>query len=268
MYKLFTPLFFLVSVACFPQIPAGFPSLDRNDLPDAKFLLTRHFTHESLFGYMNGGAELYREYGISDAVITELDLKGTKYKCEVFKMTGPEQAFGIYSVSRYRCQGSPPLAPYTCQNSYQLALCKGRYYVSIINMSGAIADQSASLRIGKILAGKISEPSFDYKEYLPEADSVDIQRRSVLAEGKLGLMNGATDWEDYFKDLKGYTVMLIPYGNFTDISIRFTDNEALMKFCKLHDIDPGKLTYAGLRISPKESVRVIKENHLILRIGL
>lgn len=267
MNKLITLVLFLTSLPGYPQIPAGFPDLTRSELPDAKILITRHFTAESLFGYMDGGAELYREYGISDAVITELDLNDTHYKCEVFKMTGPEQAFGIYSVSRYRCKGSPALAPYTCQNSYQLALCKGSYYVSIINMSGTEADQAASLKIGKILAGKIVGHSFDYKEFLPDADSVDIQRRSVLAKGKLGLMNGATDWEDYFKELEGYTAVLIPYEDYTDISVRFIDNESLLKFCRLHGIDPGKLSSGELKYSGKESVRLLRENHLMIRIG-
>jgi len=65
----------LISPVCFAQIPKDFPVVDESNLPDAKFKPSRHYTGESLFGYMDGGAELYREYGITDAVITELDFQ-------------------------------------------------------------------------------------------------------------------------------------------------------------------------------------------------
>jgi len=98
MSRILILFFLIVTTICQAQIQEDFPVLDNSDLPDARFQPGRHFTGESLFGYMNGGAELYREYGIVDAVITEFDLKDGHYKCEVFKMSGPEEAFGIYSV--------------------------------------------------------------------------------------------------------------------------------------------------------------------------
>jgi hypothetical protein len=267
MHKLFSLIFFLFPLVCCSQIPAGFPVINKTDLSDAKFTPARYFTGESLFGYMDGGAELYREYGISDAVITEFDLSGGHYKCEVFKMTGAEEAFGIYSVSKYHCLGSPPFSTYTCQTHYQLQICKGPYYISIINKAGNKADSIASLKIGEILSGKINGPSIDLTSFIPGTDTSYLQRNAVLAKGKLGLMNGATAWEDYFKDLSGFCALILPSGDKTILSVRFSDKEALMEFCRLHKIEPARLSGMPLKISGSESVTLLRENHLLIRSG-
>ncbi len=267
MLKLFSLIYFLFPLVCSSQIPAGFPVIDKTDLPDAKFTPARYFTGESLFGYMDGGAELYREYGISHAVITEFDLSGGHYKCEVYKMTGVEEAFGIYSVSKYHCLGSPTFSTYTCQTHYQLQICKGPYYISIINKAGNKADSIASLKIGEILSEKIMEPSIDLTCFIPGTDAPYLQRNAVLAKGKLGLMNGATAWEDFFKDLSGYCALIIPSGDKTILSVRFSSKDALSEFCRLHKIDAGRLSEVTLNISDSVSVTLIRENHLLIRSG-
>jgi hypothetical protein len=265
MSRLPAIILLFISLACYPQIPDGFPLIDKSDLPDAKFLPARHFTGESLFGYMDGGAELYREYGISDAVITEFDLQGGNYKCEIFKMNGPEEAFGIYSVSKFRCISSPPFSQFTCQSRYQLQICKGSYYISIINKSGSRADSLASLVIGKILSGKVKEPSADLVEFLPDSNHADIQRNAILVKGRLGLMNGATAWEDYFKGITGYCAVILPSGENTIISARFKLHEDFQQFMNLHGWSICDLSIYEIRIPGGELARIIGENHLLIR---
>ena len=203
MHKSLSLLLLLFSLSGTAQVPEGFPVPGKNDLPGAKFQAPRYFTSESLFGYMNGGAELYREYGIKDAVITEFDIDDRHYKCEVFRMNGAEEAFGIYSVSKYKCLSSPGFSQYTCLNRYQVQVCKGPYYISIINRSGTRADSLTMLKVAELLADKISEPSINLRSFMPDLDPETIKGDAVLVKGKLGLANGATEWEDYFKDQSG-----------------------------------------------------------------
>jgi hypothetical protein len=267
MLKRYSLILIFFPIVCYCQVPAGFPLIDRTDLPEAKFIPARHFTGVSLFGYMNGGAELYLEYGITDAVITEFDFRGGHYKCEVYRMKGAEEAFGIYSVSKYRCPASPPLSPFTCQTNYQLQICKGQYYISIINRSGNKNDSIASLKIGEIIAGKISEPSADLTIFFPGRDVSGLQRNAVLAKGKMGLMNGATAWEDSFKGLSGYCAVILQRGENPELSVRFSDKDALAEFCRLHEIDTGKLSIVPLKIPDNRSVTLIHQNHLLIRSG-
>jgi len=269
MYNLLiqTVILILLTANSYPQISESFPVINKEDLPDAKFLPVRKFTGESLFGYMNGGAELYREYGIISAVISEFDLKAGHYKCEVFEMNGPEEAFGIFSVSKFRCSGIPPLSGFICQTRYQLQICKGSYYISIINKSGLKADSITSLMIGKILTDKIKEPAPDINAFLPGTELSDIQRNGILVKGKLGLMNGATAWEDYFNDITGYCAVILPAGGNTIISVRFSNREQLLKFCEIHKVDPDKISGSVIKISSNESVNMLKDNHLIILYG-
>ena len=66
----------------------------------------RIFTETSLYGYINGGAELYLEYGFDTLIVTEMTVEGNDLKLEVYRMKDPEAAFGIFSVSRFRCNGA------------------------------------------------------------------------------------------------------------------------------------------------------------------
>lgn len=267
MNKLLLLVFLSMSAICYPQITEYSPTLGKDDLPDIKSVTTRTFTGESLFGYMNGGAELYREYGISKAVITEFDWKKSHFKCEVFKMNGAEEAFGIFSVSKYRCPATPPVAEFSCQTKYHLQICKGPYYISIINSSGVTGDSLFSLKIGEILAGKISEPSADLTLYLPGMNKSEINRNSVLVKGKLGLMNGATAWEDHFKEVTGYYAVFFTSGEKSVLSVRFSSGEKMVEYCRLHKINADKLSVIPLKKPTGEEISLLNEQHILIRSG-
>ncbi|HOO98723.1 MAG TPA: hypothetical protein P5180_06315 [Bacteroidales bacterium] len=250
--------------AGYSQIPDDSPVIRKKDLPEATFINTRIFTGESLFGYMNGGAELYREYGIADAVIAEFEVEGRYLKCEVFRMTGPEEAFGIYSVSKFRCSEITSLPGYSCQTPYHLQICKGSYYISIINRSGSPADSLLSLSLGKIVADRIIENPADINTFLPATDIADIRRNGIIVRGKLGLANGAPEWEDYFSDLKDYVALILPMEDKTLISVRFNSGTEMDHFLNLHEwVIENKGT---IKTSRGEKVSLHNKNHLIITI--
>ncbi len=253
-----------LSIACFSQVPAGYPVVTRNDLKDANIKMSRHYTGESLFGYMDGGAELYREYGISDLVATELYYKSSLIKIEVYKMNGPEEAFGIYSVSRYRCQSSPPVAELTCQTSYSLQFCKGEYYISIVNRTGSDEDQAYGRKIGELLARQITGESYKPEAFLPGIDPAEIRLRAVLVRGKLGLMNGAADWEDFFSGVTGYCAMLLLREEKTIISVRFDTDVDFLAFCSSKNINPDSISEKDYTAQGIRSVKLIGKNHLVI----
>lgn len=266
MKKLLSLIFLAVSMVCYSQIPEGFPLISKSDLPDAEFLPARNFTGESLFGYMNGGAELYREYGIIGAVITEFDLNSRHYKCEVFKMNGPEEAFGIFSVSKFKCIGMPDLADFACQTRYQLQTCKGQYYINIINKSGTVADSVTSLEIGKILTGRINESSADLSAFIPDINAEDLKHNAVLVKGKLGLMNGAAAWEDYFKDINGYCTLILKTEEKTILSARFMKPEDFQQFISSHGWGTCDLSVNGLKMTGGEIIKLLADTHLLIEI--
>ncbi|MEE4213509.1 MAG: DUF6599 family protein, partial [Bacteroidales bacterium] len=84
---------FFISHAAIAQVPEGFPYINNDRLTEGRIKSERTYTKESLFGYMNGGAELYLEYGFDRLVVSEIDIDGTEYKLEVYKMDDPEAAY-------------------------------------------------------------------------------------------------------------------------------------------------------------------------------
>jgi hypothetical protein len=251
---------------CHSQIPEGFPFITETDLPEAQFSKPRVFSGTSLFGYIDGGAELYLEYGFSGAVVAEVSFQGGKYKTEVYKMNGLEEAFGIFSVSKYRCLSMPPLAIFACQTKYQLQLCKGPYYVSIINGKGSKSDSSAMLHLGRIIAGKIKEPDPDLSGYLPGIPVDSLRTNCFLAKGRLGIVNGTPDLEDFFSGISGFTAVVFSNDEKLRLSVDFRNDESFIEFLKLHHWEGLKLSGSDQKLSSGETLRLISMNHLLISL--
>jgi len=251
-------LLFLLPAVSFSQLPENFPVINETDLPGAKFSSPRIYNSSALFGYINGGAELYLEYGFSTVSVTEIEYLQGKYKTEIYKMNGPEEAFGIFSVSKYRCLDMPALAEFTCRTKYQLQICKGPYYISIINSTGSKSDSIASVTIGKILTGKIRDEELDLKGYLPGIPREVIQSKCILAKGKLGIMNGSPDHEDFFQGMTGYTAVIVKSEK-AIISVKFVDDSSYNRFLDLNKLKDETIEADG-------RVRKIASNHLLIEM--
>ena len=239
------------------QAQESFPVIDTTHLPGARFTQPKTYTGASLFGYMNGGAELYREFGCKGAWIGELAYLGGTFKIEIFKMTGSEEAFGIYSVSRYQCKSNPPLSPFTCQTSYQLQLCKGPYYVNIINSTGNKSDSLGALQIGTAIADRINEAPADMNTYLPEIPLAEINREAILVKGELGIMNGAPDLAAFFSELKGYRAVILQSNDDTLISVKFASEADKTDFLERQQSDTSR---------EGEEIKAISESHILIAL--
>jgi hypothetical protein len=244
--------------ACFSQLPEDFPSVNKADLPEAKFSSSRTFSGESLYGFIDGGAELYLEYGFSVVSVTEIEYMHGKYKTEIYKMNGPEEAFGIFSVSKYRCQDMPALSEFTCRTKYQLQICKGPYYISIINGTGTKTDSIASVTIGKIITDKIGGEEIDLSSYLPGINEEIIKTKCILAKGKLGIMNGSPDLDDYFKNVENFTAVIVK-GEKLIISVKFSREGSYKMF-----IESNK--WQDEKFDNTSGVKKIADNHLLIEL--
>ena len=97
----------------------------------------RTFTGSGLYGFMNGGAEQFLEYGVSRLVARDVVYEGQEYTIEIYDMPTPEDAFGIYSLHVFRCQRADTLACIDCLSPYQLQAVAGNKYVSVVFPSGS-----------------------------------------------------------------------------------------------------------------------------------
>ena len=160
----------------------------------------------------------------------------------------------------------PGLAPYSCQTRYQLQLCASRFYISIINRSGNSTDSIASLRIGEALLGKIKGPPADLSPFLPGIPAETIRQNAVLARGKLGLMNGATDWEDFFAGTNNFVSVVLPEENKTILSVRFSKSDELNRFLEIHKMHDKVDHTLTDKMSADTVITKISDNHLLIEI--
>lgn len=219
------------------------PSM-KNDGPEGlKVLTERLFTSESLFGYMNGGAELYLEYGFDTLLVSEIEWEGESFKVEIFDMAGVEEAFGIYSVSLFRCNKTGVVTPVSCLSQYQLQLCKGDAYINVINNSGSEKGSGMALQIGEWLAERLYGETFDPALFIPGELPPDYDRL-VLIKGPIGSYNGAPEWEQLFRDLPHCTALITTGQEGVTIVLRADTPEAAEKLKKYLEPEslPGEIT--------------------------
>jgi hypothetical protein len=222
---------------------------------------SRTFTETSLYGYINGGAELYLEYGFDTLVVTELVRNGRDIKVEIYRMKDPEAAFGIFSVSRFRCNGGPRLTEHLCRSAYQLQLCKGPFYVSIINDTGTKEDQETADEIATGILANIPEASFDPTLFFEEPVDDETMRGAVLVRGPLGLYNGIPELSDTFGEATGYSALMIQREGRTRASLRFESPGTATEVLRCIRMSPAGSHYA---ISSDSVVSIISPSQIII----
>ncbi len=243
------------------------PRISAQELPgDAVIADTRTFGNESLFGYMDGGAELYLEYGFDSLHVTNISYKGSDIKIEVFRMSDPDAAFGIYSVSHFKCSNSVDLTAYYCASAYQVQFCKGIFYVSIINSNGTGAEQKLSESIASLLIGRISGQSFNPAVYITDDLTQAEVKSALFVRGSLGLFNGAYGLSKELEDFSGYSALIIR-GEETRIAIRFNSVELMTAFVEKEKIDlPTLKKGEEVTDSYNHKVSMICQQSLLLKI--
>lgn len=222
---------------------------------------SRVFTETSLYGYINGGAELYLEYGFDTLIVAELVIEGSDIKAEVYRMKDPEAAFGIFSVSRFRCNGGAKLTEHICRSAYQLQFCKGPFYVSIINDTGSDDDQKLSAELARLMIENIPEQSFDPGGFYNESLDEETMRGAVLVRGPLGIYNGIPGLSEKLGRATEYSALLIRHGADTIASLRFNSDMSAEQFLRECKLPSGSAKSAA---SSDSTVSVVSPRHIIV----
>lgn len=106
---------------------------------DVEIKRERIFTGEGLYGFMNGGAEQFLEYGVSKLTTRDILYKGEEFTLDIYEMPSPADAFGIYSLHVFKCQRADTLNCIDCLSPYQLQAVAGNKYISVVFPSGSSA---------------------------------------------------------------------------------------------------------------------------------
>jgi hypothetical protein len=189
------------------------PVLKPHDIPGSEIKRSEVYAGSSLWGLINGGADLFFEYGFDRMALQEISWQNEEFRLELYRMDDPAGAFGIYSVSRHGCAGSGLIIDGDCSNRYQYQFFKGNYYLSLINNSGSNKARELALEIAQIIAAGISGEDYSLPAFFQQEAMKDFLPGLKVLKGKLGLQSTLPS---ILPALAGYDDYTIYYFRFED----------------------------------------------------
>lgn len=175
------------------QKPTGIAALlcSEADLPGGWKVAdtVRVFTGRQLYEYINGGADLFLEYGFVEVAAGEYLTPGGKTVfINLYRMSDPDAAFGIFSATRRPEYEVVAIGTMGARTDYQQIFCRGSYYIETQAMDTDSLTQREMEYLCGAVNGKIAdEPTAEPEalEYLPEPGY--LPHSGVLVRGPLAL---------------------------------------------------------------------------------
>ena len=163
---------------------------------------TRTFNRNGLYGHINGGSELFLEFGFDVLTVQRYDRGADEVALEAYKMTSPEAALGIYLM---KCGKESPVEGIPGRHTgdaYQLMSLYGDYLLVVNNYSGKkeVAPVMKALLLETQKKIPFSRPA-DMLAPLPAKDRIAGSER--LIRGMYSLASLYTLGDDDILLLKG-----------------------------------------------------------------
>ena len=161
---------------------------------------TALFVADDLYGHIDGGAELFLEFGFERATVQSFRAQGVEIVFEVYRMKDAAAALGVYLMKCGRETPDPSLAARHTIGEQQIQLLKGTRYVLATADAPGPGVREALLAFGRHAAERIADaPAPEELDALPKAGLV---ARSVrIARGSFGLQPLSTMGDGDFLQL-------------------------------------------------------------------
>lgn len=145
---------------------------------------------ETLYDYLNGGAELYFDYDIVSIASREYELpKDSGIEVSIYDMSDAGNAFGIYSIFAYAGADRADIGNDAIRTPATLDFWKGRYYCKLMAYGGAEGTEEIMDALARYIADRIPEAGTrpDLVGRLPEEGRIPGSEKYFV--GPLGLNN-------------------------------------------------------------------------------
>ena len=115
------------------------------------------YRDHTLYDFLNGGAELYFDYGIVSVASAEYVSSGDKsIELSIYDMGDSAGAFGIYSNMRYARADFVDIGNEGILTGSSLDFWKGRYYCRLLTFGTAPGTGNVLLALGEAVSGNIA----------------------------------------------------------------------------------------------------------------
>lgn len=115
------------------------------------------FRGGDLFNYIDGGAEIFLEFGFNRLLVQDYKKADSQVVLELFEMDSPEAALGIYLM---KCGVETPIEGIPARNSgdkTQFTILKGRAFIHINNLDGRESLLPVMVDLARSLVASIPE---------------------------------------------------------------------------------------------------------------
>lgn len=190
------------------------------------------YVDEDLFDLIDGGADIYFEYGFKKAIsIDYFDQHQNITQAEIYEMQDASAAYGIFSLTQQVSNWNSDYGQLAVTNSDYIAFWKGKYYVNI----SWVSRNDASSNPMEQLAEKISSAIADegaYPDLILNFNALDPGKKTIFLNGNLGLSNFYYfDYKDIFQISDAIACTVDDHHR---IVFRYTDDaEALKVFASV-----------------------------------
>jgi hypothetical protein len=217
----------------------------------------RVFNKADLYGYIDGGAELFLEFGFDQLALQKYKNGAGEVAVEIYRMSDPMASSGIYLMKCGKEVRDPSFKERHTLNRHQLMFVRNRFYVTINNLSGADGMGPALLKFGAAVAAAlpVDRPPSDFGlpadgrlagtlRYLRGPFS--LQALYTLGDGDILQMGGkVVGAAANYKEAAGqYTLIYVPYSTPAAARAAFTNVlQNLDKYLKPSSSTPSRLVF-------------------------
>ncbi len=218
----------------------------------------KRFAQADLYGYIDGGAELFLEYGFEQLTVQKYRNGSNEFTVEAYRMTDAPAAMGVYTMKAGKETPAAGFKERHTANKYQLMFCRSRYYVVVNNLSGSEALAAVQVKFATYIASQLPPASPIVElQTLPREGMVPGSARLVrgpyglqavytLGDGDILLLErkltAAT--ADYRSPKGAYTLILATYPDPTHAKRAFDHlQQNLDRYLKIVDQRPGRFVF-------------------------
>lgn len=243
---------------------------------------TKTFISQNLYGYINGGAELFLEFGFDQLRIQRYKNSGRELELELYRMKTPRGALGIYLMKAGKEEPLREIPVRNTANKYQVIMTSGQYYIQINNFAGDTSTVSTIKSLGQKIVSQIDqEYDGNLFRYLPKENIISnsellfcgpysIQAIYTFGKGDPLQLNGEIFGvaADYFSDTgETYSQLIVPYPSREKANVVFTDMiNNLDPYLKILELAPDHFIFKDYK--DKYGLVKIENSLLSIKINL
>ncbi|MBD3373393.1 hypothetical protein GF406_00020 [candidate division KSB1 bacterium] len=203
-------------------------------LPEWQSLEMHVYFKDNLYGYINGGAELFKEFGFNRLSVQHFKIDSSEIAVNLYEMSTDTSALGIYLAKCGTENPWPDINMRHTVNPYQVTALMDNYFIQIDNFSG----NSRSLDEIYELLEKLDKQTTTQIDpfFLPESFRIANSERLIrgpfalqplytFGQGDIFNLNGEifAQYARYKKDTKEWALLVIPYPDEQDAQKAFAN---------------------------------------------